>query len=110
MAKRTKEVVSKKPLKQSVKKSISKKQNNLEEYANGQPCGHEDCLNTLRRLPCRYCGRTRMRGTTIIEDRTGFVYLERLRDVDIKLHNALPIEQQENAIIHIFRPPKYIDK
>lgn len=109
MAKKTESI--QKSLKQSSKKtSTPKKQKNREEYENGKPCGHEDCTNTLRRLPCRYCGRTKMRGTTIIEDRTGFVYLERLRDVDIKLHNALPIEEQETSIIHIFRPPKYLDK
>jgi hypothetical protein len=51
-----------------------------------------------------------MRGTTIIEDRTGFVYLERLREVDIKLHNELSSAEQENSTIHIFRPPKYLDK
>ncbi len=91
------------------KKTIAN-QTNREEYQNGQPCRHEDCINTLRRLPCRYCGRTRMRGTTIIEDRTGNVYLERLREVDIKIHNELSLKDQELTTLHIFRPPKYLDK
>jgi hypothetical protein len=119
MAKKTitpKKPLPKKPVKQAVKetkeKPVNKKLNptNREEYENGKPCKHEDCTNTMRRLPCRHCGRTRMRGNTIIEDRTGFVYLERLREVDIKLHNQLPIDEQEKATIHIFRPPKYLDK
>jgi hypothetical protein len=96
--------------KQPQRKSNPKNIVNREEYQNGQPCKHEDCSNTLRRLPCRHCGRTKMRGTTIIEDRTGFVYLERLREVDIKLHNELSSAEQENSTIHIFRPPKYLDK
>jgi hypothetical protein len=100
------EAKPKKPLKQST--HINK--TNREEYQNGQPCRHEDCTNTMRRLPCRYCGRTRMRGTTIIEDRIGVVYLERLREVDIKLHNELDIKQQENSVLHIYRPPKNADK
>jgi hypothetical protein len=96
--------------KQPQKKSNPKNNLNREVYENGKPCKHEDCSNTLRRLPCRYCGRTKMRGMTIIEDRTGFVYLERLRGFDIKVHNELTPSEQENATIHIFRPPKYLDK
>lgn len=92
------------------KKAIKKNSQQREEYENGKPCRHEDCSNTMRRLPCRYCGRTRMRGHTIIEDRTGFVYLERLREVDIRLHNALPMNVQEKSILHIFNPPKNVDK
>lgn len=98
------------PKKQANKSSSLKTKNNREEYYNGEPCKHEDCTNSLRRLPCRYCGRTKMRGNTIIEDRTGCVYLERLRDVDIKLHNELSAEEQEKCTIHIFRPPKNVDK
>lgn len=80
-----------------------------EEYKNGIPCKHEDCSNTLRRLPCRYCGRARMRGNVIIEDRTGHVHLERLRAIDIQLHNELPVDVQETSTLHIFRAPKNSD-
>lgn len=97
--------------KKSANNQISpKNKTNREEYNNGEPCKHEDCSNTMRRLPCRYCGRTKMRGTTIIEDRTGSVYLERLREIDIKLHNELTIPEQEKAVIYIYRPPKNVDK
>lgn len=91
-------------------KNVKKNPTNREIYADGEQCSHEDCANTSRRLPCRYCGRTQRRGTTIIEDRTGNIYLERLRSIDIKLHNELPVEKQKISTIHIYRPPKYTDK
>lgn len=80
---------------------------NREEYQNGNPCKHEDCSNTMRRLPCRYCGRVRMRGNVVIEDRVGPVYLERLNVVNIKLHNELTPERQELNTIEMWRGPKH---
>jgi hypothetical protein len=80
-----------------------------EEYLNGQPCKHEECSNEFRTLPCPYCGRTKMRGNSIIEVRRGFVYLERLKDIDIKLHNQLPAEEQKNATLTIFKAPKHTE-
>lgn len=89
---------------------VKKDQNKgREEYVNGEPCKHEECSNKFRRLPCPYCGRTQMRGTTIIETRTGHIYLERLRSIDIKLHNELGIEQQKTAILTIYNPPKHLE-
>lgn len=79
----------------------------VEEYANGEPCKHEDCSNEFRRLPCRYCGRVRMRGMVTIQDRIGPVYLERMTQVSIRQHNELTPEQQEKHLIEIWRAPKY---
>ena len=92
------------------KESVKKNTTNQEVYVDGEPCKHEDCANSARRLSCRYCGRTQKRGTTIIEDRTGNVYLERLRSIDIKLHNELSVEKQKISTLYIYRPPKYLDK
>jgi hypothetical protein len=112
--KKVEKQIEPKPKKETVTRPQTKKaivnHTNREEYENGKPCKHEDCSNTLRRLPCRYCGRTKQRGITIIEDRTGNVYLERLREIDIKFHNELPVHEQETATLHIFRSPKYLDK
>lgn len=81
-----------------------KKSNNIEEYQNGFPCGEAGCADT-KRGPCAYCGRTGMRGTTIIEDRTGYAQLERMRPVEIKLHNKLSPAEQEQHILRFWRSP-----
>lgn len=64
-----------------------------EYIPNGSPCKGTDCgkLNTI----CTHCGRIKCRGNVQIEQRTGYVHLERLNSTYIKEHNKLSIEQQE---------------
>lgn len=76
-----------------------------EVYLNGDPCPHPDCNKPRKRTPCIYCGRTKARGTVSIKERTGFVHLERLWDSNIKAHNELSPEEQENHLLQLWRPP-----
>lgn len=81
-----------------------------ESYENGIPCIDEDCESTTRRKPCPHCGRTKMRGRVEIATRTGFVEMERCWNVEINLFNQKSEEDQENGLLKLFRPPRYIEE
>lgn len=91
------------------KKSVRNGKSTVEQYDNGVPCKHDDCSNKFRTLPCRNCGRVQCKGTVIIQDRTGTVYLERLTSYSIKQFNLLSPAEQEQSVLEIYRPPKNPD-
>lgn len=78
----------------------------VEIYENGSPCKNIDCINPKRKHPCEYCGRTNARGNTKIQTRTGPVHYERLWKASVKEHNDLPIEEQGDHLLELYRAPK----
>lgn len=94
-----------KPKYQKVK--IDKKNKlNLEEFFNKQSC--PECPDSLVYKICEYCGRADARGHVRIQNRMGFVEMERLWATEIKFHNRLSIEEQEEHSFTLHRTPYYL--
>lgn len=74
-----------------------------QEYYNGQSCGNSACGDEIN--PCPHCGRIYFRGKMIIQNRTGFVYLERMNEFNKLDYLKKSKEEQEKSTIELYLPP-----
>lgn len=73
-----------------------------EQHYNGFPCGNSECGSNK---PCSHCGRVELRGNVLIQNRTGYVHLERLNPVNKKIYLKLKKEDQETHTIKLWIGP-----
>ena len=74
-----------------------------QEFYNGISCGHTGCGDEKK--PCQHCGRIAFRGNVLIQNRTGYVHLERVNLVNKNLYIKQTPEEQEAGTIMLWIGP-----